>query len=507
MLLPSPSLQHVAYAAVVRDDEIRRQLTDANPWWRSVVTRESPTAWVTEHRVFRDLGKHDMGYRPDVLDDVAHGPLSDQLVVMSGPRRIGKSVALLRAARDLCDRDDVDPRQVIHVPCDGMTLQDLRRALVLGRALTQSVDNADVSRPRTRVWLFDEVGSVAGWSAVFKNARDNTRFGDDTVVATGNQWAEDEDIEGHLLAGRAGSGTRRRRTVLPMSFREYVRATAPQIGLPNLVDPAELQSAAARSTFESFLMFVDALDLAWQSYLTTGGFPRAVAETARLGSVTDGYLADLEAWLHRDVDPASGPESIPLLLDALQRRSTSPLSVNATGQDLHYGRGVLDRRLSRMIRSHALLRCPQRDESGTLIPQTQAKYYLTDPLLAWLPSRRRTALAAPDMTQLTEAAIAVTLARAIDSRDEGRWAHGDTIGYARTSNDREIDLAPVAIPAQSGSAMTTPLESKWVDNGWKSEARTITGKYNRGIITTKTILDLDGPVWAVPAPLIALSLL
>ncbi len=202
------------------------------------------------------------------------------------------------------------------------------------------------------------------------------------VVVTGSQWAQDEDIEGHLLAGRAGSGTRRRRTVLPMSFREYVRATASNIGLPELIDPAELQSATARGMFQDFLMFVDALDLAWQSYLTTGGFPRAVAETAQLGSVTDSYLADLEAWLHRDVDPTSGPESIPLLLDSLQRRSTSPLSVTATGHDLHYGRGVLDRRLSRMVRSHALLRCPQRDDDGALIPKTQAKYYLTDPLLA-----------------------------------------------------------------------------------------------------------------------------
>jgi len=486
----------------VRDDEIRRQLTQANPWWRAVVSGASPTAWVDEHRAFRDLGRHDLGYRPTVLDDIADGPVTDQLVVLSGPRRIGKSVAVLDVAKRLCARSDIDPRQVIHAPCDAMTPQDLRRVLVLGRALTASVDQPE---PRRRIWLLDEISSVSGWSAILKGARDNTDFGDDTVVATGSRWADDEDIEGNLLAGRAGHGTRRRRVLLPMSFREHLRATRPNLGVPEVIHPGELQSAEARQRFATFEVLVDDYDLAWQAYLTTGGFPRAVAESARLGAVTDGYLADLEAWLHRDVEPAAGPESIPLLLDMLSNRSTSPLSVNSTAQDLGYGKDVLDLRLRRMIASHALLRCPQRS-AGRLVPRTQAKYYLTDPLLAWLPSRRRAGLRAPDMTRLTEAAIAVTLARVIDSLDEGRWLHGDTIGYARTTSDREVDLAPVSVPSRAGAIETVPIESKWVDRGWKSEARTITGKYGRGVVATKTILDLDGGVWAVPAPLLAVAL-
>jgi len=111
------------------------------------------------------------------------------------------------------------------------------------------------------------------------------------------------------------------------------------------------------------------------------------------------------------------------------------------------------------------------------------------------------------MTKLTEASIGVSLARAIDNLDEGRWLHGDTIGYTRTGGDKEVDLAPVLVPSESDTASTVPIESKWVDRGWKSEARTITGKYGRGIVATKTILDLSGDVWAVPAPMLALALL
>ncbi|HYO18065.1 MAG TPA: hypothetical protein VES02_05290 [Dermatophilaceae bacterium] len=124
----------------VRDDEIRRALTDANPWWRAAASGADPTEWTHTHRLLRDRASHDLGFRTDILDDVATGPLTDHLAVLTGPRRIGKSVALLDTAAALCGRHDVDPRQVIHLPCDGMRDRDLRRSLTLGRSDRRSFD-------------------------------------------------------------------------------------------------------------------------------------------------------------------------------------------------------------------------------------------------------------------------------------------------------------------------------------------------------------------------------
>ncbi len=88
----------------------------------------------------------------------------------------------------------------------------------------------------------------------------------------------------------------------------------------------------------------------------------------------------------------------------------------------------------------------------------------------------------------------------------GRWVSGDTIGYARTARDREIDFGPVTVPSAAGPVTTVPIESKWVDRGWKGEAKTIDGKFGRGILATKSALDVSGDVWAVPAPMVALLL-
>ena len=107
------------------------------------------------------------------------------------------------------------------------------------------------------------------------------------------------------------------------------------------------------------------------------------------------------------------------------------------------------------------------------------------------------------MTALTEMAVGVALARAIDELEGERWVSGDTIGYARTASNNEIDLAPVPVPNFSGTVSTTPIESKWVDQGWRSDALTIEGRYRAGIVATKSILDLTHTAWAVPAPMVA----
>jgi predicted AAA+ superfamily ATPase len=486
----------------MRDDELRRILADANPWWTAAAAGRNPTAWQAANRSLNDRSRFDLGYRSPVLADIQAAEPDGSLVLLTGPRRAGKTVALLDAAAALCGRNDIDPRQVIHVPCDGMTARDLRRVLTLGRALTRSVDGTE---PRCRLWLFDEVSGIAGWSSAFKAARDITAFGEDTVVATGSRWLSSEDIQANLLAGRAGSTDRRRiRQLMPMGFRDYLLATRPGIPLPSPCHPHALMEPAVGEGLQALAYGVDDVDLAWQDYLTCGGFPRAVAEHHRTGVVSKAYLRDLLAWLRGDVDPDAPTESVPRLLVTLMERMTSPLNVEKTAAEAGYAsRDAFNRRLQRLVNSHAVLRCWHRHDDGRAVPRAQAKVYLTDPILAWLPSALSPGLAQPTMTALSEMVLGVSLARAVDARDEGRWVAEDTIGYTRTDSGNEIDFSPVRVPTAAGAAYSTPLESKWVDDGWRREALVMEGRYGRGVMATKSVLDLDHPVWAIPAPLVA----
>jgi predicted AAA+ superfamily ATPase len=489
----------------MRDDEIQSRLRETNPWWRAAVAGGDRSSWALDDRVLRDRGRYDLGYRAHILADVATEPVDDKLIILRGPRRVGKSVVLKDTALALCRREDVDSRQIIYLPADGMGTRGLGRAVTLGRLLTRSVD---LPTPRARVWLLDEVTSIDGWTATIKYLRDNTVFGDDSVVCTGSSWSETCEVERDLLAGRSGSSaSRRSRTLLPMSFRDYLDNTRKTIPLPEAVPPWNLQSGQTAQAAETLAAFADDLDLAWQAYLTSGGFPRAVTEHHRGGAVSESFARDIASWLHIDVDRESPVDSIPLLMAELHARSTSPLNRSRAAESLGYpNRKAFDLRLNRLVRSYGGLWAHQIDESGRHVAGAQSKLYLADPLLAWIGSALRAGVPEPDMTALTETVIATQLASAIDQRQPGRWMTGDTIGYVRTGSGHEVDFGPVPVPAASGPQFTTPIEIKWVTDGWRSEARVIEAKYGRGIVATKNITHLDTPTWAIPAPLLALLL-
>ena len=318
-----------------------------------------------------------------------------------------------------------------------------------------------------------------------------------------------EDIQGNLMAGRAGNAPGHRfRQLLPMSFREYLTATRPSLPLPPVVEPSELLGARIKAGLADLALLTDDYDLAWQDYLTCGGFPRAVAEHFRQGLVSQPYLRDLRSWLRADLDPDGEPESVPLLLADLEASCASPLNLTAAAKRLGYrGRKAFEVRLSRLINAHGLLVCKQRTEFGRAVAGALRKYYLVDPLISWLPSRLSPGLRTPDFTRLSEAALAVALARVIEALDEGRWMAQDTVGYLRTGQGNEIDFGPVRVPGATGPALSVPIESKWVDDGWRAAARVIGAKFPAGgILATKSVLDTDNHIWAVPAPFLAAAL-
>ena len=263
---------------------------------------------------------------------------------MAGPRRIGKSVAIIDAIANICAAGTVDLRQIIHVPCDGMEVRDLRRTLTIGRAMT-GVDDREKARPR--IWFFDEISSIRGWSAALKQARDQTEFGGDTIVATGSRWASDEDVLGNLVAGRTGSAAGHRiRQLLPMTFREFAAAAKIDLSSIETAHPADLQNPKTKTELAELTFFVDEFDLAWQQYLTAGGFPRAVSEHLHDGAVSNAYVRDLVAWLRADVGPDTETDSVELLLNGISTRMTSPINVQRATEDLNYsGRPVFERRI------------------------------------------------------------------------------------------------------------------------------------------------------------------
>ena len=480
----------------MRDDDLRNLLRERNPWWRASAGGTDPVAWAVADPILKGAAGSGIDFDTDVLSDA--GPTGG-LWVLRGPRRVGKSVALKRLAARFCSTHE--PLRLIYMAVDTFQAKDLRRAFTLGRALTAGAGAGD----GPRLWLVDEVTSVPGWERLVKELRDNTQLAHDGVVLTGSS-------AGGMLAAVQALGAGRTnvrepfRMLLPMTFGEVVGATGAQVPVPNHLNVSDLQSLTARREIERLVPFADELDLLWQQYLESGGFPRAVGSAHRRGEVDGVFANDLLSWLSTDVIPGDPADSATELLTVLHRRSGSPLDVTNAADQLHTTRDRLRLRLDRLVSTFGAIWCHQVNDDGNRRTGSQSKLYLADPLLARLPSLVDPTAQPPDFTRSTEASLGVAVARAINALHPSRYVEQRAVGYTRTGSGGEIDFAAVPIAVGSGRTVSCPIESKWVTDGWKGEARAVHGKYRRGIVATKNITDLSGPVWAVPAPVLALLL-
>jgi predicted AAA+ superfamily ATPase len=283
-----------------------------------------------------------------------------------------------------------------------------------------------------------------------------------------------------------------------MGFRAFCALTGVEgpTDVPVLT-PAELFSTTAREAFAELAYWIEPLVDAWENYLRVGGYPRAVADFASTGDVGPGFARDLWDVVRGDAIRGANLNDFTILalLERLGRGLASP--VNAS--DIARGVGLSDNhatnaRIDDLAVSLLAWRCPKA-VGGQPSPSAQKKVYFTDPLLARIARVVGDQRHEPEVSQLSEQQIGLAVARAIDARQPGAFARETRVMYERTKTNREIDFV--------GPDLDGCVEGKYVDTGWKGEARTARANYERGILATRRAHDLDGSIWAVPAPALA----
>lgn len=474
----------------MKPGDVVQRLTAGNLWWRDL------DDWADRDVQLRAAATSGYTYEPDVLASVPHGGL----VLLRGPRRVGKSVELKRFVQRVLD-SGAPPRAVIHAAVDGWRASDLRSLVEVGKRLAP---------PGTshRWWLVDEVCGVPGWAAEIKNLRDNDpEFSTDTVVLTGSN-ARDLAQATSDLAGRRGPVTRPDRTLLPMGFRTFVtlmlaahNQSAPDT--PRLAAP-DLRSPHAARVFGELVAWESELTAWWEIYVQVGGFPQAVS--AQLGDGDFGPVVQaLFDVVQRDVfgSAAMSEPQVAAFLARIASNIASPMNVSTVAEDVGVSPDTGTRRLESLVTSYILWTCPAGVDQRPVL-RSQAKRYFADPLLARLAHLRNPAVPSPDVTRLTEQQLGMALLRAAEAAAPGTYTGFDQVLYERTKTRKEIDfvgpaLGPVAI------------EAKYTDTGrWEGEAVTVNASPHAGVLATRGVLDISASspdaAWAVPASLLAFSI-
>lgn len=401
---------------LVDRQEVLRVLTGFNPWWTGR-PRETPQ--------FRRLAF-----------EACHSHLANRslrrAILMSGPRRVGKTTVLLQLADSLltdglAGQPAVDPKSVLYVSLD----HPLLKLITLSGTL-KLYHETIWPEGKPAYLLLDEVQYSKDWETEIKLLVDHQP--EYRIVATGSASVLHRD-----KLAESGVGRWLTIPVPTLSFFEFVhirKEDEPRID-PGL-RPSDLftMTPADRVRIASQLR---SLLPAFQRYLLVGGFPET-AQQENIGLCQRLLREDVvERVLKRDMTALFGVRNV----DALERlfiylciHTGGLLAQQPVASALEMSKLTLDNHLKLLEQANLVYRLPPIEVGGKKILKAKNKYYLVDAALrnAVLLRGEEILTSADEMGNIVETTVL---------RHLFAYYYRDTpeIGYWRDARtDREVDI-------------------------------------------------------------------
>ena len=342
----------------------------------------------------------------------------------------------------------------------------------------------------------DEItGITDGWPEQIKWLRDyDARFRNDTVVLMGSS-ASDLTASVKALAGRRGTAGDPDGVLLPMEFRTFMRLVADEpVGTDiGPLRAADLTPRLLTDAAHALAPWLHALVDAWEGYLLAGGFPAAVASYIAAREVAPPLVRGLVDVVHGDAFRRAdwSRAQTAAFMRRIGQGLCAPVNISAVADNIGVSSSSVRRRLDELREAFVVWPCYREDALRPKL-SAQAKVYFTDPVYARLEVD-----VPPDASVLSEQQLGMALWRSFERDRAGSYLGFDRVLYHQTRTRKEIDFVG---PDLGGWA----IESKYVDGRWRRDAQTLSASGWRGIVTTRSELNLDDPeVAAIPVALLA----
>lgn len=300
------------------------------------------------------------------------------------------------------------------------------------------------------------------------------------------------------FAGRRGPVERSDRIMLPMSFTDFARLGTPDLPRLEPVRPDRLTEGDLRRLVGDLLPYLNDLVGLWEAYLRVGGFPQAVSGWRSTGDVEPSFIQALWDVVYGgaiNAERFSAPQTLSMLA-VLTANMCSPLNVSDLARDVDAAYSTVKTRLSDLAESFMLWPCHR--EQG-LMPKlnAQTKWYFSDPVLARLATVRGHGRE-PDLTQLNEQQLGLSLLRALDTLGTGTVDEYSSLMYYRSKTGSEIDFVGRGL----GRAA---VESKYVDDDrWGGTRQTFAATPWHGLIASRSATHWEDGISVIPAPILVL---
>jgi hypothetical protein len=337
-------------------NDVQAVLRGFNPWW-------SGKAMVVPE--FRRLA---LGICMRVLGDTS----LRRGVLLSGPRRVGKTTILNQIADVLVREDGRDPRSVLYVSLDHPLLKLLSLFDVL-----RLYHETTWPEGSPAVLLLDEVQYSEDWELHVKQVLDHSP--EYRVIATGSASV----LSTQRLAD-SGVGRWVRVPIPTLSFYEFVHIRREEAGsIPADVRPMDLSAKEPEELSGLAAAFRRLLPL-FKTYLLVGGFP----ETANRDDVEFSQRLQredvVERVLKRDMTALFGIRNVndlEKLFIYLCLNSGGVLSVRTCAGALGVSETAVANHLAALESANLIYRVPPVRKGGKKVLKMRHKVYLVDAAL------------------------------------------------------------------------------------------------------------------------------
>ncbi len=327
-------------------DRIRRALANQNPWWS---TGKVPRPLLCPYRR-RD-------FYP-IRDKLAN----ERILVITGPRRAGKTTIIYQMIDELLSGKKVDPRRVLFVSFDyPYLLADLDRPFEdILRAYTETIMKESLENLTERVYIFlDEVYSLPEWGKVMKGHFD--RKTNTKVILSGSSSPEIIAEAARSLVGRID-----KHLMLQMKFVDVVchdlnkdsdRVKEASLGLMRKGFEDFLSRGSTKSlsrtyndAFNALANLEDEIQGILLDYLVKDGYPENLGVTD-FTKCAQAIVTSVDLSIYKDVMRVfknREPQKIEKLMAVLSQSSGNIVASNTLSDTLGLNFRTVERYLSHL---------------------------------------------------------------------------------------------------------------------------------------------------------------
>jgi predicted AAA+ superfamily ATPase len=397
---------------IIDQNELLAVIRGYNPWWRG--ERQDVPAF---HRIAYDT----------CLSYLEH-PTLKRAVLLSGPRRVGKTTILRQIANDLAleEKSSWPPLSVLYLSLDNPFLK-----LASLPELLRLYHSTIYPEGKPVLLLLDEVQYSRDWDEHLKQMIDH--HPEYKILATGSATVVQQEATIDSGVGRWI------RVMIPtLSFYEFIRISgSAEADIPEDLLPRHLFESNSTHLADLAVRSRPLLP-AFQKYLLVGGFP----ETAMLSTMLAQRLLRedvVDRVLKRDMSALFGVRNI----DDLERlflylciHTGGIFKVKTAADALEVSPTTVSNHLGVLERTGLIYRLPPIRAGGKKVLKARHKIYLADAAL-----RNAVLLRGEDILTRSDELGMIVETVVVRHLISYHYADNPRIGYWRdSSTDKEVDI-------------------------------------------------------------------